>query len=144
MIHYRPPSVFNVYLKVRTKRANGENIAFHKWEDLTLQLLVRYDWYFKYRAALYQVKYPKAFVEYSRFKHEAKGNQLQIALRNRWIAKKRKVTEWTNRIARAEAEYNELFPIEEHKVYIKAVAKLAKLKLEFIEMNEKYMDSLTQ
>jgi len=137
------PHLFNAVLKVRTcKGGLSESLAFHKWEGYTLQQLTKWDWYFRYRAALYQIKYPKADVQLNTFKYEADGEKLDRALRNRWIAKKRKITEWTNKIARAEESYDELFPIEEHQVYITAVAKLTRLQKEFVELNEIYMNSL--
>ena len=140
--YYQSPKVFTTVLKVHTKRANGESIAFHKWEGYTLQQLVKWSWYFKYRAALYQVKYPRAYIQVTSFKVNAVGRDLTRALYNRWVAKKRKITEWTNKIKRAEDNYSQLFPIEEQKGYITAVAKLARLKEEFKEMNIEYNKSL--
>jgi len=145
MKHYQIPKLFRTILRVVDGQGGLTKIlVFHRWEGYTLQQVIRWQWYFRYRGALYQIQYPKAKITINTMKYDAEGPKLQQALRNRWIAKKRKITEWTNRIARAEATYNELFPIEEHKVYQKAVAKLKRLKEEFVELNEIYIKSQKQ
>ena len=41
----------------------GDKVEFIKWSDLPFSVRNKWDWYFKYRAALLQVKYPKYYVQ---------------------------------------------------------------------------------
>ena len=111
------------------------------WRDMTFDHFRRWEWYFKYRAALLQVAYPKAYVDYSTGKYDARGRDLVKDLKNRWIARKRKVSEWKNKLERAKKGYNEMFPIEEHPVYVKAVEKLAHYTKELEIAERKYYDA---
>jgi len=142
VIDFTLPYVFNVYLRVQTRQGNGENIAFHKWEGLTGDQLVRWSWYFKYRQALYRVKYPRSYSTISEFKYVPSGPVLCKKLYNQWLGKKRKVSEWKNKVKKAEEQYDQLFPIETHPVYAKALLKLERLKQEFEEIDMHYQQSL--
>ena len=47
-----------VYTKV-----GGKLVENHTWENLSYQMISKWEWYFKYRAALLQIKYPKYWVK---------------------------------------------------------------------------------
>ena len=107
-------------------KPGGDSIEFLKWDKLTMELRKKYDWYFKYRAALLQVKYPKYEVEqrwgtYPKFSDE---ELKQIERKNKIAGYKRMITKITNAINKTRAEWNDIFPLEDHPSYIKAVNKL--------------------
>ncbi len=114
-------------ITVYRKYPNEEPVEFLHWKNLRFDLRVKYDWYFKYRAALLQVKYPKYLVETS-WGHEIPEEKYLAQLRkNKIRARKAKITEIRNKIAQAEKEWNGLFPIKDDPIYIKACIKLKRL-----------------
>lgn len=123
-------SVVHWYIIEAYTKQGGDIVERMKWRGLTFTLRCKYDWYFKYRAALLQVKYPKMYVTV-RWGHEpATGITADQILKNKIIAKKRKVTEYENKLQRAKNEWNYLFPIEQDVTYLQATEKVNKLKFE--------------
>lgn len=96
------------------------------WDSLKWHVRLKYDWYFKYRAALFQVKYPKNKVDVSwgNIPLLTKEEEENIRLKNTIRAKKAKITELKNKLQLARDNWNLLFPIEEDVLYIKCVAKI--------------------
>ncbi len=124
-----------VLIKVCLKYG-GDKVEFIKWSDLPFPVRYKWDWYFKYRAALLQVKYPKYYVEIRWGNAEPQGIQAVNILKNKMRAKKAKVTEYSNKIARAVENWSELFPIDEEPIYKKTVEKLNRLKSELQELEK--------
>lgn len=117
-------------IDVRPSLGNDDIIERMKWSGLTFALRCKYDWYFRYRAALLQVKYPRMYVSV-RWGHEpAIGKTAEHILNNKIIAKKRKLTEYENKILLAKNKWNYLFPIEQDVHYLKAIEKINRLKFE--------------
>jgi hypothetical protein len=105
-----------------------------RWDNLSFELRLKYDWYFKYRAALLQVKYPKARIEF-RFGHQdAEGKSLDHIKANRITAKKRKITELINKLEKDKKSWAKIFPIEEDILYKKASAKVERLEQELQDL----------
>lgn len=126
-----------VIIKVYSKYG-GELLEFVKWDMLSTPVRNKWDWYFKYRAALFQIAYPKAYVELlwgnkPKYSEEEIRN---IDLKNSIAGKKRMITKISNAINETKAEWNELFPIEEYPLYKKAMAKLERYKLELQELTK--------
>jgi hypothetical protein len=89
-----------------------------RWHFFTDKLYKRWKWFFKYRAALLQIKYPKFDVEIKCYTSDVKSQKQEINLIERKIsAKKRKVTEFFNKAERVKLDHNELFPIEDNPIY---------------------------
>lgn len=109
-------------------------VEFIKWENLPWHTRNNFDWFFKYKAALCQIKYPKYRVELNWGRQEPVGALKDIMLRNKIIAKKRKITEVKNKIKLAEDTWCKLFPIHEDIMYKKAMKKLEQLKIELTEL----------
>lgn len=128
-----------VVIKVKTKFGSGELFEFLKWDGLRFELRMKYDWYFKYRAALCQVKYPKYDVELRWGNEPATPKRMNYVIKNKITAKKRVITEIENKLRKAESSWVEIFPIDEHPHYIKAKGKLARLKMELKAMEEEQM-----
>lgn len=117
-------------INVLTKYGNGTLVEKYKWQGLRWELRNKYDWYFKYRAALLQVKYPKYYIE-TRWGHEpAVGKTKLQLLAQKLITAKSKHTKASNLLKTAEEKWNYLFPIQDDKDYIRATEKVNRLKFE--------------
>lgn len=122
---------FYFIIKVYTKKGGtGELIEFLKWSNLRFELRNKYDWYFKYRAALLQVKYPCYVVECYWGNEPATGKTLDQIRKDRIRSKKAKITEFKNKLEKARKEWSSMFPIEDDEFYQKAVSKIKKLEYE--------------
>jgi len=124
-----------VTIIVSTKMG-GDRIEVLRWDKLPWDVRCKWSWYFKYRAALLQVKYPKAEVDHSWGNESATGNLLANIKSNQIRAKKGKITEIKNKLELARENWSELFPIEDYEPYQKAMAKLFRLNTELKEMEE--------
>lgn len=121
-----------------SKRGNGELVEGLFWDNLPWVTRQKYDWYFRYRAALLQVKYPKSHIEHNWGHLTAPPKTMKQVLRNRIIAKKGKITEFKNKVSKARSQWNDLYPIDDHPNYQKALKKLERLKKELIEHQEEF------
>jgi hypothetical protein len=139
---YKPfqlkPQMFYFWIKVTTHYHSGERLHFVRWSGYTWEQFTRWKWYFEYRAALFKVKNPRAYVEVKYGPEPATGKTEFTILRNRIRAKKAKITEFTNKLKMAEDSWNELFPIVEDQLYKRAVTKIERLKNELTEMEAEY------
>lgn len=129
---------------IRVKVLRGLNpfecLEILEWTGLSNEMLIKWRWYFEYRQALLKVKYPKLKVEMSDcvYQPETLCDKEIVAkkLRNKLIAKKRKITEFTRKMNHAKDNWNELFPIEENPVFLKVSEKLNRLICERDELIE--------
>jgi hypothetical protein len=110
----------------------GRYIETKSWDNLTFELACKYKWYFTYRAALLQVKYPKHSVDLSIVKYIPDTRSDLEKIRKRWqnmvVFSKGKVTNVENKIALARKNWMKLFPIEDDLHYIKALKVLEQKK----------------
>lgn len=93
------PKVFGRCVTVR-KTLGSEIIHSLIWKDIPFKNLIKWEWYFRYRAALMQVKYPRYHVDYQQWSYEAEGRcKERIEYDNakrRLTTAKRMVTKITN------------------------------------------------
>jgi hypothetical protein len=122
-----------VLVRVTTK-LGGELVEWIKWEGLPWAVRCKWDWYFKYRAALLQVKYPRYEVQRTWGNAPATGKTLRQLLMQKISAKKGQVTKFRSLLHQARMNWTELFPIEDEPDYRKAVAKVARLESECKEL----------
>lgn len=95
----------------------------------------KYDWYFRYRAALFQVKHPKSLVEIASGIHEKDERTKTLEQYKFKIQGKRAaITKVKNAIEQTEQVWDQLFPLEEYEPYQKALAKLERLEAELKEL----------
>lgn len=117
------------------------------WDGLSNQLMIKYRWYFEYRQALLKVKYPRKKVDMVHFRYQpetvSEKEQAATRLNNLIVARKRKITEITRKIEEAKSSWTELFPLEDHPNYQRAMDKLCRLKSEQAEYQTK-LDVLSQ
>ena len=125
-------SLFWFRIKVYTKRG-GEMVETLYWELLPFQVRTKWDWYFKYRAALLQVKYPRYEVD-MHWGNTKKTDAEAIQIRNSIISLKGKITKISNKIGDVleetimmRANWNQLFPIEEDAYFMQLHTRLANL-----------------
>jgi hypothetical protein len=111
-----------------------EAIEEVSWDGLRNDLMFKYQWYFEYRHALLKVKHPKRKVILNHFRYqpetETELQRLQTSLTNRIAAKNRKITEINNKIEALKAGWTELFPLEDHVNYKRALQKIDRLACE--------------
>ena len=117
-------------------RKNCETVESLSWQSLSFDLRMKYDWYFKYRAALLQVKYPRLKVEFTFGSEAPKEEDLKRILEKKIRSKKAKITKYENKLKRAEETWNSLFPIEEDEIYLRAKTKIVILECELRNMIE--------
>lgn len=118
------------YYKIRVKPSyHGDILEQYIWKDMSFDVYTKWQWYFRYRAALLQVKYPRFKVEESYGAQDYVPANLQLhQLRNKMIARKRKITILNNkmeqvkaRMERAKSTWAEIFPIEDSAHWKEAV-----------------------
>ncbi|PRY90599.1 hypothetical protein [Mongoliibacter ruber] len=118
-----------VLIKVFDKKG-GNLLQIIRWDDMRFEIRNKWDWYFKYRAALAQVQHPKAHVEFKWGHCESSQKTLDQQKINKLRAKKGKVTEYKNKLAKVVTKWDSLFPIEEDQRYINTINKIASLEAE--------------
>lgn len=83
---------------------------------------MRWQWYFRYRAALFQVQNPKYYAELVTFDYEQKPTDVEIVKRRKDViaARRRNLTIYQNRLSDYEKAYTGLFPIADDPKHQKA------------------------
>lgn len=101
--------------------AQRDTVYYNK--GFRFQCFMKWKWYFRYRAALFQVQNPKWCVELVTFDYEMKSTNMQIEKRRKDIiaARRRKLTIAKNRLAEYKNTYKGLFPLSEDPDYIKSL-----------------------
>jgi hypothetical protein len=122
---------FNI--KVLDKKR--EKVEFLSWSGLKWELRLKYNWYFNYRAALLQVKYPKFQVQTTWGNEPATGKTLEEIRKSKISSKKATITKAKNNLSGYLGEfehykksYIEIFPIEDQLKYQEFLQNIALLK----------------
>jgi len=115
----------------------------HHWTGFRFEQYNKYRQWFRYRAALIQVQHPKQYVEVYEYhyQHVPEKEEMQKRLQNKLKSAKAKHTEYTNKMNRARQGWKELFPIEDHPAYQKAMEKVQEKQMQIIEL-QKQIDAL--
>lgn len=102
----------------------------------------KWRWFFRYRTARYQIDHPRKMVELREFSFDylPSDEEKKQRIKNKLRSAKAKVTEWTNKLEAYKANHNSLFPVEDHPLYQKAVAKVEAKKIEV----QQYEEELSQ
>ena len=125
-------SVYDVvhWFSIKVMDDKRQVVEFVCWDGLKWQLRLKYDWYFKYRAALMQVKYPKLEVQCCWGNQPASGKTLEQIRLDKIRAKKSKITMYKNKLEMAKAKWTGLFAIEDDIDYQRAAEKINRLECE--------------
>lgn len=119
---------FVYWVKITQKDPKGQTIKTKVWKDLQFKTRLKFDWYFKYIAAKWQIEQPKGEIIFSHGKELATGENLTKANKDKARATKAKITQFENKLEAFKKNYNSLFPIETDIQYQKASQKIAALK----------------
>lgn len=114
-------------ITVYTKFGNGNIVEELIWTGLPWHTRTRFDWYFKYRAALLQVKYPKYYVKSKWWTETGYFIPEDVVLTRKIKRRTSKLIQWNESIKRFKQSWNELWSYEDNPDYIKAVAKIKML-----------------
>ena len=132
------------YFQIQVKLRHGTpGVEYLVWSNLRWELRCKYDWYFKYRAALLQVKYPKHTVVTSWGHVPAVGKTLVQIVKGKVSSKKGKLTGFYNKLNKYKATWSSMFPIEDDLPYIKALEKIKRTEFELLEL-EKYFKEISE
>lgn len=146
---YLSEQVHWVNVKVLDHQRNM--VFFQSWSDLPTNLRMKYDWYFRYIAALKQVKYPRYSVQLSWGNSPAEGRSLLRILSTKVSAKRGTITKYHNKLTYYTAQfdnfcrnYSSIIPLEEdcrykaYKVNIDfATAKIKRVEEELSSLIDK-------
>lgn len=121
------PKVFHRRISVR-ERLGKDEIEYLYWGDMSFEIVYKWEWYFKYRAALLQVKYPKYRVELDRYSTVAEGRSLARInydkAKKRLTTAKRMVTKCANAISKYRKEQEKtLIPNYKNEKYLRTLRK---------------------
>lgn len=133
------PKVRFVYI-IAYDRLGGTELERLSYKDLPMRLAIKYGWYFKYRHALLQVKYPKGYIETHHHNVVPEGRSLERIEEERKKRErttcKRMITKITNALTEYEnIENKTLFPNLNDENYIKANKKLSEYKLKLEKLS---------
>lgn len=112
---------------------------FLRWDGMTPSQASKWRWYFRYRQALLQVKYPRYTVELAWGQQDPCIRTEKHRLTNAIRGKKAKITESKNKLQRAIREWDEIFPIEQDPLYPKVLDKIARLEKELVELEQEFL-----
>jgi hypothetical protein len=130
------------YYHIKVIDKNRDPVEILSWKGLRFELRRKYDWYFKYRAALLQVKYPKLEVQVWWGNDPATGKTLEQIRKDKIKAKKAKITEYKNKIQKARESWNRIFPIEDDVFYKRALAKISQHECELRNMEIEFRNEV--
>jgi len=122
----------------RLSHYGGDAFCVMKWDGLSFAQANKYDWYFRYRAALFQIETPQQFIEIRKwnYPHVDPVKVQLLRLQNKLIAAKGAVTKIEGQLTLARNNWNALFPIEEEPLWGKAQEKLERKRKEVREIEE--------
>lgn len=130
-------------------RYNLAIISYHKyegchrrvereWTELRFELMMKYQWYFRYIAAQMQMQHPKRLFGFEVYRMKSNQEAKVIekkSLQNKIISAKAKITQFENELVKLRNNWTEIFPLEQHpkweatqKKYAQKKASLAMLE----------------
>jgi len=132
-------SYYFYLITVHTKFGNGVLVEYLKWDHLPVEVFQKWKWYFIYRAALLQVKYPHYYVEQRWGAKEITNESpedLQVYKTNkRKSFVKGIVKRFENAILKYECEQNQmLIPNFDNPKYLRTIEKIKDYKAELSQL----------
>ena len=125
---------FDFYTVIKVIDKNRVVVEWNSW-ILPFHLSMKYNWYFRYRMALLQVKYPRFEASIYNGKRLKKQPDLEKNMTNKIRAAKSKVTEMKNKLEKAKSKAtSELFGIEQEPIVINYKEKIKIKEAEVIEL----------
>lgn len=127
-----------------TKNESGSPVFVKRWSKLSLQQLVKWDWYFRYIAAKEQIKTPLQCIELRKHKYidtdekTFKANQL----RNKIVAAKAKISKYKNRMEVIRKGWCELLPMEDHPHFVLSTLKIQEAEQKLKNLTKEFNELL--
>ncbi|MDH5828889.1 hypothetical protein [Sphingobacterium faecium] len=120
-----------------------ERLEALSWVDLPWKTYRKFMWYFRYRSALLQIKYPRCEVRntWGVYEHPSERSIKRI-LENKIVSRKRKISEMNNKLQRFISNWDRLFPYQDEPAYINFISKKEKAERELISLQEE-LNSVT-
>jgi hypothetical protein len=111
-----------LFVKIRFSESGYSALATVHYfrNEMKVDFFHRWMWYFKYREALLRVAHPKAFIEFEAgpYQYVLPQHALREKVKNKHLSNKRQLTKFDNQLSKICANWNEIFPIEEHPNWI--------------------------
>ena len=128
------------YVKITMGKSRGDMQTVYYRKDLSVDFFHKWSWYFRYRAALFQVQNPRYYVEYSHGSYDYVPQKEEVLkrLKDRITAKKAKVTKINNEWKILQENWNSLFPITEDPRYKATVKAIQNANNELLAMQQEY------
>lgn len=132
------------FVKIRAGKTQSVAETIYFQNGLTFELMSKYRWYFKYRTALYQVQHPRHFVEmeHGGYKYTPPDQEQLKSLKDKIAGKRRTISKFRTQVLMAEQNWSWLFPIDEDKDYLRALAKIEEHQAELEELENKFQTIL--
>ncbi|MEX6691236.1 hypothetical protein QTN47_27250 [Danxiaibacter flavus] len=133
------------YVRINAGPKPGGNPTIYHNSGFRFEAFMKWCWYFDYLAASYKVSNPRHYVNVD------KGNydylppvQERIKeVKGKIAGKRRKLSEYENKLMQAESSWRELFSITDDPMYKRALAKIEALRsqlevleFEYAELNK--------
>lgn len=103
-------------------------ILEREWTGLRFELMMKYQWYFRYVSAQLQLQYPKRIFGFEVYRLQS-TEEVRAVEKKRLVDKirsaKAKITQAENELNKLRAGWFEIFPIEEHPKWQATQKKLA-------------------
>ena len=124
------------FVKIEAGPNAGGNPCIYLNKDFTYECFNKWQWFFQYKAALYKVRNPRHYVQFYKGSIDyVPTAAMELKKRKDKIAsKKGMVTKFEKLLQMAKADWNSLFPIEDDKDWIRAVAKTDRIKMELAQL----------
>lgn len=127
------------YYRITAHDEQHNFLVLKVWSNLPWHTRNRFDWYFRYRTALFQVQNPKWRIDANW------GSKLLITkeeaahkdLLGKIIKNKSLITRYQNRLDNAVKNWSEIFPIHNNLSYKKLVSKIEWCHNELKNLQEK-------
>lgn len=114
------------------------------WTGLPFEILMKYQWYFRRVAALYQLEHPRKITGFEISRYQSAEQQKitdRMLLENKIRNAKSKVTQANNELAQLRAGWKELFPIEDHPKWQATEKKLLEKQAQ-LAMMERQLEAI--
>jgi hypothetical protein len=109
------------------------------WEGLTLEMVLKWSWYFEYRQALLKVQYPRQKVALLMGNYQIPAREPEF--RRRYYARKGKLSKVLNAFEKVRKDWNSLFPIEDDPRYQRTIEKIEEERAKLAAMKREYFES---
>lgn len=109
----------------------------YRWERMSSELQKKWAWYFRYRCALLQIKYPRATIMHESYRSDFQHPDcISYMLKCKISARKRKISMAETQLNNLRK--NELFGIETDPRYPATIAKIDEWKDALAKMEDEY------